>query len=118
MEPEQEVEEACPPERSEDEQPVEDSREQVQNRLSLEQWLRRNLNSKSAIRKLAAGAIKGLVEVSVSLFLGRLTVLFVTLAFGPIPEDLFSALPGQLTLGGVFFFIYYAGGIKDTLGPN
>lgn len=103
---------------SEDEESTEDNEGQLRKRLSLEQWLRRNLNSKSAIRKLTAGAVKGLVEVSVSLFLARLTVLFVTLAFGPIPKDLFSALPGQLTLGGVFFFIYYTGGIRDTLGPN
>lgn len=87
-------------------------------RVSLDRWLRRNLSSKSAVRKISAGAVKGVVEVFVSLLLSRAAVSFVTFLFGPVPSDLFVALPGELTLAGVFFFVFYTGGIKDVLGPN
>lgn len=90
----------------------------LSHEVSLEQWLRRNLTSDSAVRKMGAGIVKGIVEVFVSLLLARAAVWFVTFLFGPVPSDLFSALPGNLTLAGVFFFIFYIGGIKDVLGPN
>lgn len=95
-----------------------DGRTSLLERYSLERWLRRNLRSQSAVRKLAAGAVKAVVEISVSIALAQLTLLVFQIAMGGVPTDLFAVLPPKLTVGGLFFGLYYYGGIKDRLGPN